>query len=94
MKGRWREGTLTAQVKGRYLEGTWQSTSDKGRSDKGTFTFTLSDNDQIFDARVSGEVGVAKHWNALRKDLAETLTTTTVVEDPEPKPAAEPKPAP
>jgi hypothetical protein len=89
VKGRWAEGSLTAQVKGRYLEGTWQSASAAGRKDKGTFTFTLGDSDQVFDARVNGEVGVARHWNALRKDFAESLVTTTVTEEPE-KPADAP----
>ncbi len=90
VKGRWREGTLTAQVKGRSLEGIWQSTSESGKSDKGTFTFTLSDSDHGFDARVSGGVGIAKHWNALRKDVADKLITTTVTEESEATPEAKP----
>ena len=91
VKGRWRNGTLTGQMKGRHLEGTWQGTNEKGTNEKGTFTFTLGGNDDLFDARIAGGVGEAKHWNALRKDAADTLTTSTVTEEPEAKPEVKPE---
>lgn len=92
VKGRWRNGTLTGQMKGRHLEGVWQGTDEKGGNEKGAFTFTLGGSDDLFDARIAGSFGEAKHWNALRKDASEALTTTTVVEEPEAKPEAKPEP--
>lgn len=94
VKGRWRNGTLTGQMKGRHLEGVWQGTDEKGANEKGTFTFTLGGSDDLFDARIAGSVGEAKHWNALRKDAADALTTTTVTGEPEAKPEPENKPEP
>jgi hypothetical protein len=92
VKGRWRNGTLSGQMKGRHLEGTWQGTNEKGANDKGTFTFTLGGNDDLFDARVAGSVGEAKHWNALRKDAADALRATSEIEEPEVKPEPQPEP--
>ena len=91
VKGRWRNGTLSGQMKGRHLEGAWQGTSEKGTNENGTFTFTLGGNDDLFDARVAGSVGEAKHWNALRKDLADIPATTTDIEEPEDQPEDQPK---
>ena len=92
VKGRWRDGTLSGHMKGRHLEGTWQGAGGKGANDKGTFTFTLGGSDDLFDARIAGSVGEAKHWNALRKDAADALTTIKEIEEPETKPEVQPEP--
>ncbi len=95
VKGRWRNGTLSGQMKGRHLEGAWQGTNDKGANEKGTFTFTLGGNDDLFDARVAGSIGEAKHWNALRKDAADAadaLRATSEIAEPEVKPEPQPEP--
>lgn len=90
VKGTWKDGTLTGEVKGRHVVGKWTGQGTQ----HGGFSFTLGDNDLGFNARVTDKVDRPTNWTATRKDAVET--TVIEVEEPEeePKVPAPAEPAP
>ena len=82
----WTGGSLTGEVKGRNLLGTW-----KHGTQKGAFHFTLSSDDNGFDARCTVEQTNPENWTAMR---AGTEPPPVIVEEPvAPEPPAGEKPA-
>ena len=90
VKGSWKDGTLTGEVKGRHVVGKWTGQGTQ----HGGFSFTLGDNDLGFNARVTDKVDRPTNWTAMRKDSVQT--TVIEVEEPaeEPKAPAPTDPAP
>jgi hypothetical protein len=90
VKGTWKDGTLTGEVKGRHVVGKWTGQGTQ----HGGFSFTLGDNDLGFNARVTDKVDRPTSWTAVRKDSVQT--TVIEVEEPaeEPKVPAPAEPAP
>jgi hypothetical protein len=90
VKGTWKDGSLSGDVKGRHVVGKWigQGTQHGG------FSFTLGDNDLGFNARVTDKVDRPTSWTAMRKG-SEPEPVIEVIEEPaEPaKTPAEPEPA-
>lgn len=80
----WDGGSLTGEVKGRNLLGTW-----KHGKQKGTFHFTLGSDDNGFDARLTVEQTTPENWSAMR---AGTEPPVVLIEEPEP-PATPEQPA-
>lgn len=77
----WTGGSLTGEVKGRNVLGTW-----KNGTQKGTFHFSLGSDDNGFDARITIEMTQPENWSAVR---AGKETPPVVVEEPAtPEPAA------
>lgn len=77
----WTGGSLTGEVKGRNVLGTW-----KNGTQKGTFHFSLASDDNGFDARITIEMTQPENWTAMR---AGTETPPVIVEEPAtPEPAA------
>jgi hypothetical protein len=91
IKGTWKDGTLSGEMKGRSVVGKWTGQGTQ----HGGFTFTLGDNDLGFNARVTDKVDRPESWTAMRKG-SEPEPTVIEVEEPaeEPKapPAEPPKP--
>lgn len=87
VKGTWKDGSLTGEMKGRHLIGKWTGQGTQ----QGEFTFSMGDRDIGFDARVTDKVGRPTHWTATNK----TAITTTIIEVEEPAepPADAPKQA-
>lgn len=77
----WTGGSLTGEVKGRNVLGTW-----KNGTQKGTLHFSLASDDNGFDARITIEMTQPENWTAMR---AGTETPPVIVEEPAtPEPAA------
>jgi hypothetical protein len=87
VKGTWKDGTLTGEVKGRSLVGTWIGQGTQ----RGGFSFTLGANDLGFEARVTDKVDRPTSWNAVRKG-SEPPPTVIEVEEPQPEPEPAPRP--
>lgn len=90
VKGTWKDGTLTGEMKGRHVVGKWIGQGTQ----RGGFSFTLGDNDLGFNARVTDKVDRPTSWTAMRKG-SEPETVIEIVEDPEEpaKTPTEPEPA-
>lgn len=93
VKGSWKDGTLTGEVKGRHVVGKWTGQGTQ----HGGFSFTLGDNDLGFNARVTDKVDRPTSWTAMRKGSEPPLVIEVieVIEEPEEpaKTPAEPEPA-
>ncbi len=83
----WTGGSLTGDVKGRNVLGTW-----KNGTQKGTFHFSLASDDNGFDARCTVEMTSPENWTAMRASK-EKETPPVLVEEPAAPEPATPAPA-
>jgi len=88
VKGTWKDGSLTGEVKGRHVVGKWTGQGTQ----HGGFSFTLGENDQGFNARVTDKVDRPTSWTAIRKGSEEPPTVIEVIEEPAEEPTEQPTP--
>lgn len=88
VKGTWKDGSLTGEVKGRHLLGKWTGQGTQ----QGEFTFSMGDRDIGFDARVTDKVGRPEHWNATNKKAIKVTVTEfeETIEEPAKENPADP----
>lgn len=87
VKGTWKDGSLTGEMKGRHVVGKWTGQGTQ----HGGFSFTLGDNDQGFSARVTDKVDRPTSWTAVRKG-SEPEPVVEIIEEPAEPPADDKKP--